>query len=71
MPLIVLRPLMEAFFVHVLQTEFGNRSFEMPMALVQSYRFYPIFERLRHLIQANMAPTALPVYFRGQFVNSP
>jgi hypothetical protein len=42
------------FFVHVLQTELGNKRFEVPTNLVRSSLLFPVFDKLRHLITANI-----------------
>jgi hypothetical protein len=43
------------FFIHTLPTELGPRRFEVPAELVRSPLLYPVFDRLRHLINANIA----------------
>ena len=47
------------FFVHVLQTELGNKRFEVPAQLVRSSRLFPVFDKLRHLITANVGAAAV------------
>ena len=47
-------PTDDGFFVHILQTELGNKKFEIPAAMVRSKYLYPIFEKLRHLINSGV-----------------
>jgi hypothetical protein len=47
-------PSNEGLFVHALQTELGPRRFEVPAELVRSNHLHPVFERLRHLISADV-----------------
>lgn len=48
-------PSSDGFFIHTLQTELGPRRFVVPAEVVRSSHLYPIFERLRHLINGNVA----------------
>jgi Putative RNA methylase family UPF0020 len=47
-------PSSEGFYVHTLQTEVGERRFEIPAALVRSDKLYTVFDRLRQLISAGL-----------------
>jgi hypothetical protein len=47
-------PSKDGFFIHTLQTELGSRRFEVPAKLVRSNQLYPVFERLRYLINENV-----------------
>jgi hypothetical protein len=46
----VAEPTPDGFFVHRLQTEVGEKRFEVPEQVVRSPRLYEVFQRLRHLI---------------------
>ena len=49
----------DGFFVHVLPTEIGNKRFEVPASLVRSPYLYPVFDRLRHLVSADVGTAAI------------